>query len=93
MHAYPDVDGLAVDVGLSSAAIGAQEPPLAPRLVLHRPGIHHVGPVTGLDRQVACIDDVVGVTVISPRQRQRRQRRLALAALPAQADLGDTQGG
>jgi hypothetical protein len=36
---------------------------------------------------------VVGVTVNSPRQRQRRQRRLALAALPAQADLGDTQGG
>jgi hypothetical protein len=26
--AHPDVDGLAIDVGLSSAAIRAQEPPL-----------------------------------------------------------------
>ena len=27
--AHPNVDGLAVDVSLTSAAIGAQEPPLA----------------------------------------------------------------
>ena len=52
--AHPDVDGLAVDVWVSSAAIGAQEPPLAPGCLLHRPGVHHIRPVAGLDRQVAC---------------------------------------
>jgi hypothetical protein len=61
--AHPDVDGLAIDVRLGSAAIGAQEPPLAPRLVLHRPGIHHVCPAAGLDRQVACSDCVVSMVV------------------------------
>ena len=52
--AHPDVDGLAIDVGLGGAAIGAQEPPLAPRLVLHGPGVHHIRPVAGLDGQIVC---------------------------------------
>ena len=52
--AHPDIDRLAVEVGRCGAAVGAQEPPLAPRVVLHRPGVHHWRPVAGLDREVAC---------------------------------------